>query len=159
MEQLSFFEALKEMHVTEFSFTLGTKKLTQPKEADEAKGIPAKPASFYVTLILDEPIEVVTGSLKLYDPEEQKWLPVTEVDVDEIKVYADDIEKYSKDFKYDKITKKGHYAGDMVLDVESRGEGVWLTDETFAQFKSKKYKDADKARLQRVKEKIRGLRK
>lgn len=95
----------------------------------------------YLILELAETIDKVIGSSTYFDPNTGNRTQVCQVDVTEIRVSIDVIERHESEFKFEEdkdgnLTGPGAYAGNLFLDV-SRADEVWLTDEKFRDFGNK----------------------
>jgi hypothetical protein len=145
MATINLFEAAKTLKITKFSFISSQKVATDAKEAKPAFGNQpaeeAKPASFYLILELETPIEKVLGSNTMYDPMNNVRVPYVMRNVSEVRVHAETLEKYQSEFSNIVVTDasfSGDYEGDLRLDISNKDE-VYLTDKKFSAM-SQQYK-------------------
>lgn len=130
--KMSFLDKIKDMKLTEFSFTRFDKTLTTPKEDGSRATI--------LLFSLDEPIEKVIGSNAVYSPIQGRRVNPITTDVITIHCSLELVAKYHTEFKFEededgKLTLAGSYSGDMFLDI-SNAEEVWLTDTKFSKMSS-----------------------
>ena len=125
---IDLFEAAKTLKLTTFRYVSSQKVATDAKEATHDKE--AEPASFYLILQLEEAIPKITGSNGMYDAVNRVMVPYTALDVTEVRVHANMLEKYRKEFtdtEMNGTSFSGTYSGDLILDVSSSMD-VWLQD-------------------------------
>lgn len=149
---LSFIEKLKSIRMTEFSF-VHFEKLMTSGQSDEGERKP------YLLLTLETPVARVTSTTWSYDPNDStERLHAFTDEVTEVRCFIDVIEKYESEFTFEEdadgnLTRKGTYAGDMILDLAKSGY-VWLTDEPFAKMSSDWRKNKKAEQFNRIRSSI-----
>lgn len=128
---------LAAMPITTFGFTSFTKKVTSNEAGEQV---------MYFEFELDEPIEKVTGTNSLYDPNGNARVNLLALDVTSVSCSYDMLEKYQEEFIFgvsnptaaeedQEFNGTGIYKGNMMLDV-ARSGSVWLTDTPYSKMSS-----------------------
>lgn len=111
----------------------------------------------YLIFELEEPIEKVTGSTRIPNPDGEGYASPTLTDVMQVRCNVElmlkDDEKEKPEFTWEldakgELTGKGSYKGDLILDI-SRKDDVWLTDTKFRDFGMQQRSKGVRERYQR----------
>lgn len=121
------------MPVTSFAFTAFTKRVTTNEQGEQV---------MYFELELTDPIERVTGSNSIYDPQSGRRVNYLATDVTMVSVSLELLSKFESEFVFGisnptapedewVFDGTGIYKGNLMLDV-AKSQKVWLTDTPFS---------------------------